>query len=118
MKILRHLNGGCPNIVSLFEVTRDPDTKTPCFIFELVEATSFKDLQNLCSDFDVRNYMYQLLKALDYCHSQGIMHRDVKVIRSSAPPLPLLTHPTLLPDSLVTSSSTTPRNSSSSSIGV
>ena len=22
--------------------------------------------------------MFQLLKALDYCHSQGIMHRDVK----------------------------------------
>jgi len=22
--------------------------------------------------------MYELLKALDYCHSKGIMHRDVK----------------------------------------
>lgn len=27
---------------------------------------------------DVRYYMYELLKALDYCHSMGIMHRDVK----------------------------------------
>jgi casein kinase II subunit alpha len=22
--------------------------------------------------------MYELLKAIDYCHSMGIMHRDVK----------------------------------------
>jgi casein kinase II subunit alpha len=26
----------------------------------------------------VRFYTYELLKALDYCHSMGIMHRDVK----------------------------------------
>lgn len=24
-------------------------------------------------------YIFQLLRALDFCHSQGIMHRDVKV---------------------------------------
>jgi serine/threonine protein kinase len=26
----------------------------------------------------VRFYIYELLKALDFCHSKGIMHRDVK----------------------------------------
>ncbi|KAI7533568.1 Casein kinase II subunit, partial [Hortaea werneckii] len=26
----------------------------------------------------VRYYIYELLKALDFCHSKGIMHRDVK----------------------------------------
>ncbi len=31
------------------------------------------------SDYDIRYYIYELLKALDYSHSQGIMHRDVKV---------------------------------------
>lgn len=30
------------------------------------------------TDFDIRYYMYELLKALDFCHSKGIMHRDVK----------------------------------------
>lgn len=27
---------------------------------------------------DVRYYILELLKALDFCHSRGIMHRDVK----------------------------------------
>lgn len=28
--------------------------------------------------YDIRFYLYELLKALDYSHSMGIMHRDVK----------------------------------------
>lgn len=30
------------------------------------------------TDFDIRYYIFELLKALEYCHSNGIMHRDVK----------------------------------------
>ena len=30
------------------------------------------------SDFEIRYYIYELLLALDFSHSQGIMHRDVK----------------------------------------
>lgn len=77
IKILQHVCGG-PNIIQLFEVVRDPDTKTPCFVFDLVEATAFKDLIDCVTDYDVRFYMYRLFQALDYCHSKGIMHRDVK----------------------------------------
>lgn len=77
VKILQHVNGG-PNVIKLLEVVRDPDTKTPCFVFEFVDAIGFRELQQSVTDYDVRNYIYQLLKALDYCHSKGIMHRDVK----------------------------------------
>uniref|UniRef100_A0A9L0TLC1 Casein kinase II subunit alpha n=1 Tax=Equus caballus TaxID=9796 RepID=A0A9L0TLC1_HORSE len=37
-----------------------------------------KQLYQTLTDYDIRFYMYEILKALDYCHSMGIMHRDVK----------------------------------------
>lgn len=38
----------------------------------------FQQLYQTLSDYDIRYYLYELLKALDFCHSMGIMHRDVK----------------------------------------
>ncbi|CAN6976993.1 unnamed protein product [Brassica rapa subsp. trilocularis] len=78
IKILQNLCGG-PNIVKLFDVVRDQQhSKTPILIFEYVNSTDFKVLYPTLTDYDIRYYIYELLKALDYCHSQGIMHRDVK----------------------------------------
>uniref|UniRef100_A0AAY4CGT4 Protein kinase domain-containing protein n=1 Tax=Denticeps clupeoides TaxID=299321 RepID=A0AAY4CGT4_9TELE len=60
IKILENLRGG-PNIISLLDIVKDP-----------------VQLYQTLSDYDIRFYMYEILKALDYCHSMGIMHRDVK----------------------------------------
>jgi len=59
-------------------MVRDPQSKTPSLVFEHVDNTDFKELYPTLTDFDVRYYMYELLKALQYAHSNGIMHRDVK----------------------------------------
>ncbi|KAG0311437.1 Casein kinase II subunit alpha [Dissophora globulifera] len=77
IKILQNLAGG-PNVITLFDVVRDPQSKTPSLIFECVNNTDFKILYPKFTDFDVRFYIFELLKALDFCHSKGIMHRDVK----------------------------------------
>ncbi|KAG1342057.1 putative Casein kinase II subunit alpha-2 [Cocos nucifera] len=77
IKILQNLCGG-PNIVKLLDIVRDQHSKTPSLIFEYVNSTDFKILYPTLTDYDIRYYIYELLKALDYCHSQGIMHRDVK----------------------------------------
>ncbi|KAI8982590.1 putative casein kinase II, alpha chain [Pilobolus umbonatus] len=77
IKILQNLYGG-PNIVKLHDIVRDPQSKTPALIFEYVNNMEFKILYPRFTDYDVRYYMYELLKALDYSHSNGIMHRDVK----------------------------------------
>lgn len=77
IKILQNLSGGT-NIVQLLDVVREPISRTPCLVFEHINNTDFKTLYPTLSDYDIRYYMYELLKALDYCHSNGIMHRDVK----------------------------------------
>ena len=77
MKILQNLQGG-QNIIKLIDAVRDPVSKTPALVFEHVNNTDYKTLFPTLSDFEVRFYIYEILKALDYCHSQGIMHRDIK----------------------------------------
>ena len=78
IKILQNLCGG-KNIIQLLDVVRDPQSKTPSLIFEHVNNTDFKVLYPTLADGDIRYYIDQLLIALDTCHSNGIMHRDVKV---------------------------------------
>jgi len=77
IKILKNLYGG-PNIIKLLDVVRDPHSKTPSLIFEWVNNIDFRKLYPTFNDLDVRYYTYELLIALDFCHSRGICHRDVK----------------------------------------
>lgn len=77
IKILQNLCGGT-NIVKLYDVVRDPQSKSPSLIMEHVDNLDFRYLYPTFTDFDVRYYIFELLKALDFCHSMGIMHRDIK----------------------------------------
>jgi len=77
IKILENLRNG-PNIITLMDVVKDPVVRTPALIFEYVNNRDFKQLYQTLTDYDIRYYMFELLKALDFCHSMGIMHRDVK----------------------------------------
>ncbi len=74
---MENLRGGT-NIITLLGVVKDVVSRTPALIFEHVNNTDFKQLYQTLTDYDIRYYLYELLKALDYCHSMGIMHRDVK----------------------------------------
>jgi len=85
IKILQNLSGG-PNIVALLDVVRDNQvrsgyiqarfitsatltfnarviqSKTPSLIFEYVNNTDFRSLYPKFVDYDVRYYIYELLK--------------------------------------------------------
>jgi casein kinase II subunit alpha len=61
IKILQNLKDG-PNIVKLLDVVRDPSSKTPCLIFECIDNTDFKVLFPKFTDFDIRYYIFEVLK--------------------------------------------------------
>lgn len=68
IKILQNLSGG-PNVVALLDVVRDSQSKTPSLIFEYVNNTDFRSLYPKFVDFDVRYYIFELLKVrMDTTH--------------------------------------------------
>jgi len=74
LKQLKHCN-----IITLHDIISTRKTLT--LVFEYVD----RDLSRYMDECDhrvnpnnVRMFLYQLLRALDYCHSKKILHRDLK----------------------------------------
>ncbi|KAL1824481.1 hypothetical protein ACET3Z_011259 [Daucus carota] len=77
--ILRRLDH--PNIMKLEGIIASPLSTNIYLVFEYMEH----DLSGLISNPDVKFsnaqikcYMWQLLCGLEHCHSQGLIHRDIK----------------------------------------
>ncbi|KAK4741951.1 hypothetical protein SAY87_025539 [Trapa incisa] len=75
MKLIQH-----PNVVQLYEVM---GSKTKIFIvMEFVNGGElFEKIVNhgRMREDEARSYFQQLIHAVDYCHSRGVYHRDLKL---------------------------------------
>ena len=49
-------------MIQLLDIVRDAQSKTPSLVFEYVNNTDFKVLYPTLNDYDIRFYIYELLK--------------------------------------------------------
>ncbi|XP_036237799.1 cyclin-dependent kinase-like 2 isoform X2 [Molothrus aeneus] len=74
LKQLRH-----ENLVNLLDVCKRK--KRWYLVFEFVDHTVLNDLEDSPNGLDferVRKYLFQIMRAIAFCHSHNIIHRDIK----------------------------------------
>lgn len=70
-----------PNIVTIFDAGDDPQTEREFIVMEYIEGVSLAELlkkgEGLSPD-QVRSIGIQVCHALDFAHTKGVIHRDIK----------------------------------------
>ena len=69
------------NIIKLMEVLYDQPTGRLALVFELMDMNIYELIRgrrHYVAEDRVKNYMYQLVNAMDHRHRNGIFHRDIK----------------------------------------
>lgn len=70
-----------PHIIQLIEILYDEPTGRLALVFELMEQNMYEAIKgrpNYLPEQRVKHYMYQLIKAIEHMHRNGIFHRDIK----------------------------------------
>ena len=68
----------CPNIVEITDVIKEKDSDIYIIIFKSISGIELKNCYLNISPDDLKLYMYKIIQCMEYAHSKGIMHRDIK----------------------------------------
>jgi serine/threonine protein kinase len=80
---LLETNGDTSHIVKRYEICYVPGKRICLCAFELLPSNLKTIIKNLNVDTSIcenafRNYVFQLLSAVAYCHQRNLVHRDIK----------------------------------------
>ncbi|OBS24581.1 hypothetical protein FPOA_05123 [Fusarium poae] len=77
IEILRYLRSG-PNMIQIVDVVQGEEGADIGIVLEYIENIDYRTLYPRFTDSDIRYYTKELLKALEFAHDLGVMHRDVR----------------------------------------
>eukprot|EP00798_Chlamydomonas_sp_ICE-L_P021693 gene21693-28716_t len=85
LMIMNDLQGG-PNIIKVMDVVQERKLHQPAVILEFVGST-LHDVRMGLKPVEVQLLLYKLISALNFTHSKGYMHRDIKPRNVMADPI-------------------------------
>lgn len=76
-----------PFALQIMDMVISPENETLYgYTMPYLKMMDYKDQYAAFKDYDVKYVMYQILKGLDYAHSIGVMHRDIKPVNIAIDP--------------------------------
>lgn len=80
IQLMRTLEGG-PNLLPLRDILREEDDRgnlKHAIVIDYFSADRFSKIYETLTAYEIKKIMYEMIRTLEYAHSKGIMHRDIK----------------------------------------
>ena len=69
---------GCRYAIPLYDQVCDPSNVTPSLVFKHIKHQDFRIMYPNLTANSIKALILKILMGLDFAHSRGIIHRDIK----------------------------------------